>query len=169
MKTEKQENLILIAKILKKNNLTLAVSESCTGGLISHNITNLSGSSKFFLGGIIAYSNEIKINFLDIKEILIKKYGAVSKIVAKELASKIKEKFNSTFGIGVTGIAGPSGGNIKKPVGLVYIALVFKNFNLVKKYQFKGERLEIKEKAAFQTFKIFKEYLAYLKEKGCLK
>lgn len=137
-----------------KNKLTLATAESCTGGLISHLITNVSGSSDYFLGGIVSYSNESKINLLNVKKETIEKYGAVSKQTASEMALNVSKKFGSGIGISTTGIAGPSSGTVEKPVGLVYIGLSFKDKILVHKFNFKGSRLSIKKQAAHQAIKL---------------
>ncbi len=105
--------------LLKENESTIAVAESCTGGLISKRVTDIPGSSEAFLGGLVAYSNDAKMNLLNISRNALKKYGAVSEEIAREMAVAVKERFNSTIGISTTGIAGPEGGTEKKPVGTV--------------------------------------------------
>jgi nicotinamide-nucleotide amidase len=112
----------VIGKTLIDMNKTVSVAESCTGGNISNLITSVPGSSNYFIGGIIAYSNKIKINSLGINEDILNKYGAVSKEVAEEMAKNVRNKFNSSIGISSTGIAGPSGGTKEKPVGTIWIA-----------------------------------------------
>jgi nicotinamide-nucleotide amidase len=139
---------IAVGKILRKSKMTMAVAESCTGGLISNRITDVSGSSSYFKMGMVAYSNEIKKNILGVSPILLQKYGAVSKEVALEMAKGVRFVANTDMGIGVTGIAGPSGGTKKKPVGLVYIALVTGKKHTVKEFRFKGSRKGIKSQAA---------------------
>lgn len=151
---------IAVGKILRKNNLTLAIAESCTGGLISNRITDVSGSSDYFKAGIVAYSNKIKQNLLGVPDKSIKKYGAVSKEVALEMAKGVRRIAKTDIGIGITGIAGPvplaslgyrvnpTGGTKTKPVGLVYIALVTGKKQIVKEFRFKGSRKEIKFKAS---------------------
>jgi nicotinamide-nucleotide amidase len=134
-----------ISIILKEKNLKIAVAESCTGGLISHNFTNISGSSEYFDRGIVSYSNNAKLELLDVSENIIEEYGAVSEQVAKAMAEGIRKKSNVDIGISITGIAGPAGGTEDKPVGLVYIAISTTNNTIVKKYQFPGDRLENKE------------------------
>ncbi len=121
---ENDDNLasVLIKKLLQKKE-TLVFAESCTGGLLSSSITSISGSSKVFKGGIIAYSNELKKSLLDIPENQLKKFGAVSKEVAETMAINIKQKLEADWAISISGIAGPSGGNQEKPVGLVYISI----------------------------------------------
>ena len=156
-----------VAKILFKKKLTIAVAESCTGGLVSDRLTDVSGSSKYFLMGIVAYSNLVKIARLGVNEKTLKKYGAVSRQVALEMAKGIRELAGSDIGIGITGIAGPTGGTKSKPVGLVYIALVKMGLTqdkrgltqhsytkeqgltpFVKEFRFKGTRSEIKFQAS---------------------
>ena len=119
---DKDELESVIGKALIDLNKTISVAESCTGGNISNLITSVPGSSNYFIGGIIAYSNEIKINSLGINEDILNKYGAVSKEVAEEMAKNVRNKFNSSIGISSTGIAGPSGGTKEKPVGTIWIA-----------------------------------------------
>jgi PncC family amidohydrolase len=139
---------IAVGKILQKKKLTLAIAESCTGGLISDRITDVAGSSDYFFCGVVAYSNGIKENLLGVSGKSIKKYGAVSKQVAIEMAEGIQLLAGTDMGIGVTGIAGPRGGTKSKPVGLVYIALASDTKRIVKKFHFKGSRKEIKLRAS---------------------
>lgn len=113
----------LIVNELRSRKTTLSIAESCTGGAFGDRITNIAGSSEIFLGGIIAYSNELKVNMLGVKEETLKKYGAVSKETAKEMAQGIRKKTGSDIGVSITGIAGPGGATIGKPVGLVFIHL----------------------------------------------
>lgn len=134
--------------VLAKKQKTIAVAESCTGGLISDRITNVSGSSKFFIGGIVAYDNRIKENILCVLEDSLKRYGAVSRQVASEMALGVKYLFGADVGLAVTGIAGPTGGTRAKPMGLVYIALVAGNKQIVKECRFTGLRQEIKFQAS---------------------
>lgn len=113
----------VVGKMLLERNETVAVAESCTGGLLGGEFTKISGSSNYFLGGIIAYSNDIKIKVLGVKEETIKNYGAVSEQTAIEMAENVRRIFQSTYGISITGIAGPTGGSPQKPVGTVWIGL----------------------------------------------
>lgn len=138
----------IAGKLLLKKKRTVAVAESCTGGLISSLLTNIPGSSGYFREGLIAYSNEVKIRDLGIPLENIKKYGAVSPQVAAKMANGIRKKASADIGIGVTGIAGPGGGTKTKPVGLVYIALASKNRIICEQFNFAGSRLEIKSQAA---------------------
>lgn len=133
------------AEKLTQKKLTIATAESCTGGLIAHTLTNISGSSNYYKRGIISYSNQAKIELLDVKEETLKKHGAVSQETAYEMAEGIRKKSKVDIGISSTGIAGPTGGTKEKPVGLVYIGISTKNKTKVKKHIFKGNRLENKE------------------------
>lgn len=113
-----------VAKILTKKKLTIAVAESCTGGLVSHRLTNISGSSRYFVTGIVAYSNESKENILGISRETMRRCGTVSKEIALKMAEGIRYLACVDIGLGITGTAGPTGGTKSRPVGLVYIALV---------------------------------------------
>jgi len=139
-----------VVEILKKKKLTLATAESCTGGLLSNRITNIPGASEVYIGGVVAYSNDVKVKVLGVSPLNLEKYGAVSEEVAREMATGICKLTGAVIGIGITGIAGPSGGTALKPVGLVYIGIfdtitgrigVFKN-------NFTGSREEIKFQSA---------------------
>ncbi len=122
-----------VGNLLIKNKKTLSIAESCSGGYLSHLVTSIPGSSKYFSGSIVAYSNNIKINNLNVNKKNIEKFGAVSKEVVEEMATNVRKKFNSSIGISTSGIAGPSGGTEKKPVGTVWIGYSDKNKTLSKK------------------------------------
>src|SRR2546428_957310 len=113
----------IVGYYLQMRNATLAVAESCTGGLLAERITSVSGSSRYFLGGAVVYSNKLKTKFAAVPADLIKTYGAVSAEVAKAMAEGIRERCGSTLGVGITGVAGPTGGTPDKPVGLAFHAL----------------------------------------------
>jgi nicotinamide-nucleotide amidase len=112
-----------VGKILLERGETLSVAESCTGGGLGSMLTEVAGSSAYFSGGIIAYSNQVKIQQLGVLEEFLTEYGAVSAIVARQMAKGVQAKFNTDWSISVTGIAGPSGATENKPVGLVYLAI----------------------------------------------
>lgn len=135
-------------KLLRNGKMTMAVAESCTGGLISSRITDVSGSSDYFSMGIVAYSNKIKEDALGVSHRSLQKYGAVSRQVAAEMAKGTRLLAGSDIALSVTGIAGPGGGTRSKPVGLVYIGLATNNKQVVKKFLFKGSRKKIKSLAA---------------------
>ncbi len=137
------------AELLKKNNLTLSVAESCTGGLISDLLTNVPGVSKSLIESIVVYSNQSKSKRLEVKKETLTQYGAVSEQTAIEMAKGIKHSSGSDIGLAVTGIAGPDGGTETKPVGLVYIAIAYgNNFCQVQQHQLIGDRRRIKITAA---------------------
>ncbi|MCP4253369.1 MAG: competence/damage-inducible protein A [Candidatus Scalindua sp.] len=141
-----------ISEIFKENAITLAVAESCTGGLVSSLLTNVQGSSVFFLGGIVSYSNKVKENLLNVSEKLIKEFGVISAEVAKAMASGVRKRIQADIGLAVTGIAGPTGveGSVdrKRPVGLVYVATAINDDLECKEYRFFGSRVDIKRRAA---------------------
>ena len=123
----------VIEKLLTKKKKTISVAESCSGGNISKVITSIPGCSKYFLGSVVAYSNDIKENVLGISRKLIERYGAVSEEVVEKMAYQIRKKFKSDIGISTSGIAGPSGGTKEKPVGTVWIGYSDKNKTVSKK------------------------------------
>ena len=148
-----------INKLLIKKSKTIAVAESCTGGLLSNIITNIPGSSKYFLLGIVAYSNKAKISILKIPAKIIETHGSVSKQVTGLMAKNIRKLASSDYGIGISGIAGPSKGDPEKPIGTVYISLSTKNKLSTKKYHFGGSRLTIKRKTAILALSNLKKLL----------
>jgi nicotinamide-nucleotide amidase len=149
----------VIVETLTERNLTLALAESCTGGLQSDRITNISGSSAVFMAGIVTYSNEAKIKFLGVPRELIDKHGAVSHEVAKEMASGVRSVVGTNIGMGITGIAGPTGGTPTKPVGLVYIALSAEDTLISEEYRFTGGRTVVKQRAAQAALTMLRRYL----------
>lgn len=149
----------VLGYLLYLKKFTLAIAESCTGGLVSHLITNVPGSSSYFKGGIIAYSNDIKVNLLSVSEKTIERAGAVSKEVAEEMAIGVKNVIKADLGLSITGIAGPSGGTEKKPVGLVYIGLSRNTETIVKDFLFSKERHKIKEQSAYYAMDLVRRTL----------
>ena len=142
---------------LKKAGLTLAIAESCTGGLISHKITEIPGSSKYFLGGVNAYSNKLKQKLLGVKTQTLKKYGAVSNQCASEMARGIAKVTGSDYSLAVTGVAGPSGGTKQKPVGTVFIAVSIKGKKtIVHQHYLSGNRSIVKLRAANAALNIIR-------------
>ena len=129
-----------IIKLLKNKKIKISFAESCTGGMLSSAITSVSGSSKVFNLGLVAYSNESKIKVLKISKKVIRKYGAVSEQVCKAMAKNISKINKTDMSVSVTGIAGPSGGTKRKPVGLVYIGVKKANKIKVKRYLFKSKK-----------------------------
>ena len=138
-----------VARILVENNITICTAESCTGGLIAKRLTDIPGSSAFFLGGVITYSNQSKIDLLGVPAQLIAQHGAVSPEVARTMAENIRTRINAHYALAVTGIAGPTGGTIQKPVGLVYVALASADrATLLLELHLTGTRHEIRDRAA---------------------
>jgi nicotinamide-nucleotide amidase len=135
-----------IARILKEKKKTLAVAESCTGGLVSHRITNVPGSSDYFHGGVVAYSNDVKTFLLYVSQELLKEHGAVSPQVACAMAKGAKSALDADIAAAITGIAGPTGGSEEKPVGLAYLALASADEIKGKKVLFEGDRESLKKK-----------------------
>jgi competence/damage-inducible protein CinA-like protein len=139
---ETLEEVVGMYLVLKQK--TVAVAESCTGGLVAERLTRVPGSSGFFLGGVVCYSNEMKTRFVGVPAETIAAHGAVSKPVAQALAEGIRRRTASSLGLGITGIAGPSGGTPEKPVGLVFIALADDRSTEVRQFRFPGERERVR-------------------------
>ena len=141
----------LLHKKLIRKKLTISVAESCTGGLLAHNLTKLANSSKYFQMGLITYSNEAKIKVLKINKNIIKKYGAVSNKCCSAMVQNLSKISKSKINVSITGIAGPGGGSKDKPVGLVYVGIKKGKTLLIKKKQFVSkkrtniQRLTVKE------------------------
>jgi nicotinamide-nucleotide amidase len=150
----------IIGDHLRKRKWTLSIAESCTGGLICDRITDVSGSSDYFEGGMVTYSNKSKTELLGVPEAYIKRFGAVSPQVARKMAQGVRKAFGTTFGLSTTGVAGPTGGTKEKPVGLVYIGLVDGKKASVRKENLKGSRREIKKKVAEQGLRFLYDYLS---------
>lgn len=137
----------VVARLLAKKRLTLGVCESCTGGMLGSMITEVSGSSMFFKGGIIAYANDVKRTCAGVELKALRKYGAVSLEVAQQMSRGVRKKLKTHIGISITGVAGPSGGSKVKPVGLVYIAVATHAAVSVEQHVFKGTRNHIRKRA----------------------
>jgi PncC family amidohydrolase len=149
-----------IVSLLKKKKLKISFAESCTGGLLSSAITSVSGSSKVFNLGLIAYSNESKIKVLNISKKLIKKYGAVSEQVCKAMAKNVSKIGKTNMSISITGIAGPSGGTKQKPVGLIYVGIKRGNKVKVNRYLFKNKgRLYIQKAAVNKSLDLILSFI----------
>ena len=129
----------LLHKKLIKKNLTISIAESCTGGLLSYNLTKLANSSKYFQMGLTTYSNEAKINILKVNKNIIKKHGAVSKKCCETMVKNLSKISKSKINVSITGIAGPGGGSRKKPVGLIYIGIKKGNYLKIYEKKFKSK------------------------------
>ena len=146
---------------LKKNKIKIAVAESCTGGLISYNLTKIPGASKFFMVGIVSYSNISKLDLLKVKQKTLTKYGAVSAEICKEMCNNLLKISKTNIAISVTGIAGPDGGTKKKPIGLVYVGICSKNKFEIKKFNFgkKLSRINIQNLTLKKTIKLIENHI----------
>jgi len=149
----------IVSYFLQMREATLSVAESCTGGLVAERLTSVSGSSRYFLGGAVVYSNESKTEMAAVPQELIEVYGAVSEPVAKALAEGIRRKCGTTLGLGITGIAGPTGGTAEKPVGLVFHALAGESGTEVAKRNFSGDRARIRWFASQQALDMVRRKL----------
>jgi len=149
----------VLVKLLTGRKETLAIAESCTGGLLANRITNIPGASAVFLAGYICYVNEAKVDMLDVDPELIEKHGAVSEPVARALAQHARMRARSTYALATTGIAGPSGGSSEKPVGTVHIALATPGEIVVKKLFFPSDRETFKQIAAQAAFDLLRKKL----------
>ena len=139
--------------------LTIAVAESCTGGLIGNLLTDVPGSSRYFLGGVIVYSNRSKVDLLGVSPETIGTYGAVSPQTAGEMAQGVKKRFEANIGLSVTGIAGPDGGTGEKPVGTVFIGLAVEKDLFSGGYHFHGDREQVKQQSASMALDWARRYL----------
>jgi PncC family amidohydrolase len=158
MSVEKIEEIV--GSLLVQRNLTLAVAESCTGGLVGHMITNVPGSSAYFLGGVLAYANQTKENLLGLNKGTIEKFGAVSQETVLEMADGVRKQVQADIGLSVSGIAGPGGGTSEKSVGLVWIGLSTLNFAKAQSFNFLGDRSEVKQQSAKQALQILYQFLS---------
>ncbi|HEY7099458.1 MAG TPA: competence/damage-inducible protein A [Terriglobales bacterium] len=149
----------IVSYYLQMRNATLAVAESCTGGLLAERLTSIGGSSRYFVGGAVVYSNQLKTSFADVPEKMIVEHGAVSREVAAALAEGIRKRCDTTFGIGITGVAGPTGGTAEKPVGLVFHALADTRGTEVIEKNFMGDRKRIRWYATQQALDMMRRRL----------
>lgn len=140
-----------VGELLRARHFSLATAESCTGGLIGHRLTNVAGSSDYYLGGIIAYANDVKMHQLGVLADTLERYGAVSRESVLEMASGVREALQADIGLAVSGVAGPGGGSPGKPVGLVWIGLSMPGCEQAWRYVWLGDRLEVKEQTAEQS------------------
>ena len=157
MNDESLEEVLL--RLLVKRHETLALAESCTGGLLANRITNVPGASEVFIAGSVPYANEAKTDMLDVDPKLIEKHGAVSEEVARALAEGARARARSTYALATTGIAGPSGGSNEKPVGTVYIGLAAPDETVVKKLFFPSDRETFKQLVAQAAFEMLRRKL----------
>jgi len=150
-----------LTALLKKKKLKVAIAESCTGGLISYNLTKIPGSSKYFMMGVVSYSNKSKIDLLKVRQKTLTKYGAVSAETCKEMCKNLLKISKTNISISVTGIAGPDGGTKKKPIGLVYVGICSKKKLEIIKISFnkKLSRINIQNQILIKTIKLIKNHI----------
>jgi PncC family amidohydrolase len=148
-----------VGECLRQRGWRLAIAESCTGGLLGHRITNVPGSSTYYMGSITAYAYDAKVRLLGITWETLEKYGAVSKETVIAMARGVRRVLSSDIGLSVSGIAGPGGGTPDKPVGLTWIGLSVANMDEAWKNVWKGDRLQIKEQTADQALRILLNHL----------
>jgi len=144
---------------LQMRGATVAVAESCTGGMLAERLTSVAGSSRYFTGGMVVYSNELKTRLADVPALLIEEYGAVSREVAAALAEGARDRCNTTIGVGITGVAGPTGGSVEKPVGLVFHAIADEDGTDVVERLFTGDRQRVRRFASQQALDMIRRKL----------
>lgn len=150
-------------KMLKEKKMTLSTAESCTGGFLAHLITSVPGSSEYYTGSVIAYSNRIKHEILGVSEKSLEEYGAVSEQVVKEMAEGVRIKFNTDFSVATSGIAGPDGGTVEKPVGTVWIAVASENRTITRKFMFGEHRGRNIKRSALAVLNLLRIELMVIK------
>ena len=148
-----------IVRLLTEKDMTVAFAESLTGGMISAELVGVPGASSCFDGSVVSYSNEVKHRLLEVDEDVLKNYGAVSELCAKQMASGVRKLIQSDIAVSVTGIAGPSGGSDLKPVGTVYIGLAAEGVNLAKHFVFDGDRESIRRQTVEEAFNMVLQQL----------
>jgi PncC family amidohydrolase len=149
-----------VGLLLRRRGWRLAAAESCSGGLLGHRITNVPGSSDYFLGGVIAYDNSVKMRLLGVQPDTLEQFGAVSRQTVLEMAGGVRATLQAEVGISISGIAGPGGGTPEKPVGLVWIGLSAPGFEDAWRFTFSGGRLSVKKQSAEQALRILFDCLA---------
>ncbi len=152
---------VIAGELLRQRGLRLAVAESCTGGLIGHWITNIAGSSTYYIGGIVAYAYEAKVRLLGVRWETLEKYGAVSRETVLEMATGARRALAADIGIAVSGVAGPGGGMPDKPVGFTWIGLSAPDIELARSYTWDGDRLRNKELSAQAALRLLVDYLEH--------
>jgi len=150
---------VLVGKLLVQRGMTVALAESCTGGLVASTLTDVPGSSDYFLGGVVAYSNQAKEKLLRVRHETLLTHGAVSEQTAREMARGARRIFGADVALSVTGIAGPGGGTLEKPVGLTYIALSATDVETCEQHIWKGDRWGNKAQSAQAALRLLQQYL----------
>lgn len=161
-----EKEMLQLQNLLRQKSKTITTAESCTGGLVAHLITNISGSSDIFNGGIISYSNKIKNQELNVKNDTLENHGAVSTEVVSEMLNGAIKKFDANYAIAISGIAGPTGGTKNKPVGTVVIGVCDdNNISDIEIFHFKGSRIEVQNQAAKTAFLKISKFLQKILDK----
>ena len=150
---------VIVGKLLRKHGLRLAVAESCTGGLIGDRITNIPGSSTYYMGSVTAYAYEAKVRLLGVKWKSLEKHGAVSKQVVLQMARGVRRALAADIGLSVSGIAGPGGGTEDKPIGLTWVGLCTFDHEEAQQFVWDGDRLRNKDESAQATLQLLIDYL----------
>lgn len=151
---------VVAGKLLRQQGLRLAVAESCTGGLVGHLITNVPGSSTYYMGSVTAYAYEAKVRLLGVRWETLEKYGAVSKETVLEMACGVRRALAADIGTAVSGIAGPGGGTPDKPVGLAWVGLSAAGVDEAWRFNWEGDRLYVKEQSAHAVLQRLVDYLS---------
>ena len=151
---------VVAGKLLRQQGLRLAVAESCTGGLVGHLITNVPGSSTYYMGSVTAYAYEAKVRLLGVRWETLEKYGAVSKETVLEMACGVRRALAADIGAAVSGIAGPGGGTPDKPVGLAWVGLSAAGVDEAWRFNWEGDRLYVKEQSAHAVLQSLVDYLS---------
>jgi len=154
---------IKIGMLLQERRLKLGLAESCTGGLLGHRITNVPGSSEYFMGGVISYVYDAKVSILGVSWETLKTFGAVSRETVLEMARGAKKLFNVDIAVSVSGIAGPGGGTVDKPVGTTWVGLVANDVEWTREFHFDGNRVQNKTASAGAALQMLLDYLLELK------
>jgi len=149
----------IIGKLLRERNATIAVAESCTGGLLGKLFTDIPGSSEYFLGGVIAYSNDIKTKILNVPALTLERHGAVSAETARHMADGVRNLTGAMIGVSITGVAGPTGGTLEKPVGLTYVGLATPDGLKSKDLHYGKDRERNRQRAAYSAMDVVRRYL----------
>jgi len=152
-----------VGRLLRESGKTLAVAESCTSGMLGMRITRVSGSSDYFLGGVLCYSNDAKMRLCGVPPETLDKYGAVSAETAEALAQGVKKAPQSDIGISITGIAGPGGGSAEKPVGLVFFGISDGVYSESRRRVMPGDRESVRERSAYYALSMLRDFLLKLK------
>lgn len=150
---------VVIGEMLRRQGLRLAVAESCTGGLVGHRITNVPGSSTYYMGSVTAYAYEAKVRLLGVRWETLEKYGAVSQETVLEMAYGVRHALAADIGLSISGIAGPGGGTVEKPVGLAWIGLSARGVDEAWSHIWQGDRLQVKEQSAQEALRRLADYL----------